>query len=161
MSLSIRHKLPLLVAGQAQKEVTHNEALAAIDRALQLAVVSRSVTAPPAAVAGDSYLVPAGASGAWAGEEGRIALFDGVGWVFSDPVTGTAVWVADEQGSIVWNGGWSSGWPVSALMVGERLLFGVATAEIAEPVGGSIVDVEARACLGALLSALRSQGVID
>jgi hypothetical protein len=55
MSNTIRHSLPLLAAGQAQKEVTHNEALLAIDRQLQLSVVSRTRAQPPTVpVAGES-----------------------------------------------------------------------------------------------------------
>lgn len=41
-------KLPFLAAAQAQKHVTHNEALALVDLVVQLAVVSDSVNAPPA-----------------------------------------------------------------------------------------------------------------
>ena len=41
--------LPLLAAGQSQKEVTHNAALTQLDMLMQSAVVAAFVTAPPAA----------------------------------------------------------------------------------------------------------------
>ena len=54
---------------QAQKHVTVNEALARLDAAAQLRVISFAETTPPAsAVDGAGYLVPAGATGAWAGQ---------------------------------------------------------------------------------------------
>ena len=42
-------KLPLLVAEQAQKHVTHNEALRALDAMVQLAVKDRDLATPPGA----------------------------------------------------------------------------------------------------------------
>ena len=39
--------LPLIDAAQAQKHVTHNEALRLLDALVQLAVESRTLTAPP------------------------------------------------------------------------------------------------------------------
>ncbi|MPT23459.1 MAG: DUF2793 domain-containing protein, partial [Starkeya sp.] len=62
--------LPLLAAAQAQKHVTHNEALMLLDAATQLAVLDRTRTAPPASpLPGDRHLVAPGASGAFAGHE--------------------------------------------------------------------------------------------
>ena len=43
-----RLALPLLSPGQAQKEMTHNEALALIDLAVQASVESVGATVPPA-----------------------------------------------------------------------------------------------------------------
>lgn len=46
-----------------------------------LPVISMSLTAPPSAPAvGDTYLVAAGATGAWAGYEGKIAEWSGTAW---------------------------------------------------------------------------------
>ena len=60
--------LPLLEASQAQKHVTHNEALLLLDAMVHLAVISRALAAPPASPGdGDRYLVAASATGAgWA-----------------------------------------------------------------------------------------------
>ncbi|GAA0239876.1 hypothetical protein LNAOJCKE_3196 [Methylorubrum aminovorans] len=61
--------LPLIAGGQAQKHVTHNEALALLDTLVQLAVLDKDRTAPPASPAeGDRYLIAANdPSGAWTG----------------------------------------------------------------------------------------------
>ncbi|SET83724.1 DUF2793 domain-containing protein [Oceanicella actignis] len=89
--------LPLLAAGQAQKHVTVNEALTRLDSLFMLAVESRAVMSPPAGAAeGDRYIVPAGASGDWAGRDGDIAVFVNGGWDFVTPRTGWRAFVADE-----------------------------------------------------------------
>ena len=55
--------LPLLEASQAQKHVTHNEALLLLDAMLHLAVISRALATPPASPGdGDRYLVAASAT---------------------------------------------------------------------------------------------------
>ena len=46
MDETANHKLPLIRASQAQKHVTHNEALLTLDAALQLSVASRSLSNP-------------------------------------------------------------------------------------------------------------------
>ena len=96
--------LPLLAAAQAQKHVTHNEALILLDAATQLAVLDRTRTAPPASpLPGDRYLVAAGASGAFAGHEGEIALYDS-GWRFLAPRAGWRAYVAGEARSLLFDG---------------------------------------------------------
>jgi hypothetical protein len=161
MTRSIRHGMPFLMAGQSQKEVTHNEALQTIDMKLHLGVASRSVSeAPEDAVAGDAYIVPYGATGVWSGAEGSIALFDGFGWAYTSPVSGSVAWVADERCMVVWEESWSSGWPVSSLIVDNRALFSAPAIEISGPQGGTVVDAEARAVLFDLLAALRDQGIL-
>jgi hypothetical protein len=47
MTATPRLSLPLLAAGQAQKHVTHNDALTRLDGLIHLAVASRSETTPP------------------------------------------------------------------------------------------------------------------
>lgn len=162
MSATMRHGLPLLATGQAQKDVTHNEALLAIDRQLHLAVVSRGLGSPPTApVAGESYIVGPGASGAWAGQGDMVASFDGGGWLFSRPVRGSLAWIVDEGVFAVYDGGWSAGgWPVAGLDIGGRPVLSVAPVPVAAPVGGSIVDAEARVAIADVLAALRAQGIL-
>ena len=96
--------LPLLAAAQAQKHVTHNEALLELDAVIQLSVVTRGLAAPPAASDGERYLVAARASGAWAGQAGKIALAQGGGWVFLTPRKGWRMWVEDEGKLLVFDG---------------------------------------------------------
>jgi hypothetical protein len=42
--------LPYILAAQAQKHVTHNEALRILDGLVQLSVLDRDLTAPPGAL---------------------------------------------------------------------------------------------------------------
>ncbi len=162
MSETIRHQLPLLAAGQAQKEVTHNEALLAIDRQLQPSVLSRSLPEPPVMpVIGASYIVPPDPTGIWAGQQDGLAFFDGYGWIYTRPAVGSLVWVADEAVFTVFDSGWSTGgWPAAALRIAGRTVLGAPPTSISAPAGGGVVDAEARAILVAIANALRDQGII-
>ena len=85
--------LPLIAAAQAQKHVTHNEALALIDALVQMAVESMALAAPPAMPAeGARYVVAAGATGAWAGKSGQLAIVSGGGFTFQTPRPGFLVY---------------------------------------------------------------------
>ncbi|GGE95119.1 hypothetical protein GCM10007285_23470 [Stappia taiwanensis] len=97
--------LPLIASSQAQKHVTHNEALRALDALVQLSVRTRSLGAPPATPQeGARYIVAPAASGAWAGAEGAIAAFQDGSWSVFAPAAGWRAWVEDEAGTIVWDG---------------------------------------------------------
>lgn len=142
--------LPLIASAQAQKHVTHNEALARLDALAQLAVHDRHRTVPPGApAAGDRHLVAAGAGGAWAGQDGRIALYDG-GWTFLVPRAGWRVFVADERATLVHTGaGWSdllagtpSGGAVTLRAVEEELVLAGAA------VASTILIPNRAICLG-------------
>jgi hypothetical protein len=163
MNQSVRHGIPLLASGQAQKEVTHNEALQLIDRRLQLSVVSRRVAEPPKApTPGSAFIVPDGAIGVWAGHPDRIASFDGFGWTFDAPMPGWIVWIGDEGLFGIFDGSWSAGiWPISALRIGERHVLAAPPATIASPSGGTVIDAESRQKIGEILDALRAQGLIQ
>ena len=68
--------LPYILAAQAQKHVTHNEALRLLDGLVQLSVLDRDLTAPPGSPAdGDRYIVASGATGDWAGWDLNVALW--------------------------------------------------------------------------------------
>ena len=57
--------LPLLLAEQAQKHVTHNEALRLLDALVQMRVVEQGLTTPPGSPTdGEIYVPGSGASGA-------------------------------------------------------------------------------------------------
>lgn len=157
-----RLALPLLDAGQAQKEVTHNEALLALDRLLHVRLASRSVAAPPTGAAvGTAYLVPGAASGAWSGGAGQIAVREGAGWRLAAPVPGMIAFVADENLFLFYDTGWSDGaWPAAGLRVAGRTVLAGSPATIAAPSGGTVIDTESRLVINALIAALRSQGVI-
>lgn len=101
--------LPLLAASQAQKHVTHNEALMQLDALVQLCVASRSVL--PAATADDGvrWIVPDGATGDVAGRDRQIAWRVDGALRFLTPATGWRAWIADEARLVVWDGAaWSN-----------------------------------------------------
>ncbi len=111
MSETTKLRLPLLAAAQAQKHVTHNEALQRLDALLHLEVLDRHLAVPPASPAdGDRYIVGAAATGAWAGEDGHVAAWqDGV-WRFFEPQIGWRAFVRDEAALYVKA---ESGWIVA------------------------------------------------
>jgi hypothetical protein len=97
--------LPFLMAAQAQKHVTHNEALRALDAVVQLAVADKDLATPPGSPAdGARYLVAASPTGAWSGQTGKVAAFQDGAWAFYTPRTGWLAWVADEDKLYVWTG---------------------------------------------------------
>lgn len=108
--------LPLIAASQTQKEVTHNEALARLDTLAHLVLLDRDLTAPPAASDGDIYLVASSATGAWAGQEGRIACFADGFWSFYEPMTGLLAFIADEGTLAVYT---SAGWKNYGALLSE------------------------------------------
>ncbi|BAT58962.1 hypothetical protein GJW-30_1_01490 [Variibacter gotjawalensis] len=100
-----RLEFPLLMAAQAQKHITHNEALAMLDALVQLSVLDRDLKAPPDLPAsGARYLVATAPTGAWAGHAGDIAAWQSGGWSYFKPKVGWALWVADEAQLLVFNG---------------------------------------------------------
>jgi hypothetical protein len=97
--------LPLILPAQAQKHVTHNEALVQLDLMVQLAVLNRTLTTPPPLpTIGDRHIVAAGATGPWAGQAGRIAMFTQAGWQFTQPLNGWQAYVMAESQMAFFNG---------------------------------------------------------
>ena len=97
--------LPLIEASQAQKHVTHNEALLALDAAVHLSVISQSLSAPPASPAdGDRYLVAASATGEWLGHSGHIASRQAGSWRFAIAKPGWRLWVETDAVFLLFDG---------------------------------------------------------
>jgi len=98
--------LPLIQPSQAQKHVTHNEALRILDALVQMAVEQINVTAPPTGPdAGARYIVGAGATSAWAGRDGDVAVWEGSAWSFYTPSEGWVAYVIADQTQAVFSGG--------------------------------------------------------
>jgi len=76
-----------------------------------LSVASRTTTAPPASPAeGDRYIVPIGATGAWAGMVDQIAVWIDGAWEYHVPKVGWLAYIAEEDKLAVYKaGGWSAG----------------------------------------------------
>jgi hypothetical protein len=138
-----RHNLPLLAVSQAQKEITHNEALVRID-ALLHPVVEEELAAPPTATDSDigkCWLIAASPVGEWTGKTGQIAIWIGGSWRYSVPVDGMRVRVAAPDSDLVRN---------NAVWVSAPV--------IPDPANGTIIDAEARTAIAALLGYLRAIG---
>ena len=97
--------LPILEASQAQKHVTHNEALLILDAAIQMSVIARNATTPPVSPPeGVRYLLGASPSGAWAGHGGKLAVRQLGGWIFAVPREGWRLWAEDDDKLFVFDG---------------------------------------------------------
>ena len=139
---SERFALPLLFAGQIQKEVFVNQALATLDGLLHCAVEGEQPAPPPAPVDGSAWLVAAGAADAWAGHSGQIALRQAGQWLFV-PVCDGVQLLDRSRGQVRHR--IAGSWRAPALP--------------AAPAGGSVIDVQARQALAAVVAALQQWGV--
>lgn len=113
--------LPFIMPQQAQKHITHNEALQALDILVQPSVESRTIAAPPVApMLGEAWLVPPGATGLWAGHAHEIAAWQAGGWLFYDPAPGWQLYVKSDRTAYVFDAGdWV---PLASLGAGLRQL---------------------------------------
>jgi hypothetical protein len=139
---SPRFNLPLLFAGQAQKEAFVNEAHVLIDSLLHCAIEATAASPPASPIDGTNWLVDASPTGDWTGQAGKLACRQSGVWLFVTPKDG--MHVLDR----------SSGQ--------ERLYFGSwkAPTAPAAPIGGTTVDAEARAAIASLITVLRQAGVL-
>ncbi|EKE44505.1 ribonuclease III [Oceaniovalibus guishaninsula JLT2003] len=95
---SPRLDLPLIQPSQAQKHVTHNEAVLALDTVVQLSIAGFDLAAPPAdPLPGATYALGAAPSAEWAGQGGRLATWGPNGWRFIAPADGWIGW--DTEGA--------------------------------------------------------------
>jgi len=98
MTATPRHNLPLIVPAQAQKYITHNEALMTLDGLTQLSVESRTETVPPEpAPDGAAYIIGPDAGGAWLNKAGQIAVRSDGGWRYIVPKDGYLAWCLSEN----------------------------------------------------------------
>ena len=117
--------LPLIQPSQAQKHITHNEALKVLDLIVQMTVASRVVAVPPVAPSlGDCHIVGTGATGTWAGQVGKVTTFTGIVWEFYAPLVGWTAWVVDEATAVVYTG---TTWTSPAQSAGQFAQLGVST----------------------------------
>lgn len=139
-----RFALPLLAMAQAQKEVTHNEALTLLDALVQPVVEAGPLATPPSTPApGQAWIVGAGATGAWAGAEDTLALWTDGGWRFVTPAAGMRAQRLSDGAWLRFDG---SAW--------------IEPATVASPASGAVIDSEARAAIAALILALVGHGLL-
>jgi len=97
--------LPFIDGSQAQKHVTHNEALRILDDAIQIAVLDSALTTPPSSPAdGERYIVASGATGTWAGQGDTVATWETNAWRFLAPKAGWCVWSIADAALLVFDG---------------------------------------------------------
>ncbi|MFT4151569.1 MAG: DUF2793 domain-containing protein [Paracoccaceae bacterium] len=90
---SARLSLPFLLPAQAQKHVTHNEALDLLDLLVQMAIEAFDALTPPASpVEGPVWALGAAPTGDWAGQGGRLASWRNGAWAFVTPGAGWIGW---------------------------------------------------------------------
>lgn len=103
--ISYSLSLPFIAPSQAQKHVTHNEALRILDALTQLAVASDDTTsAPLSAAEGARYIIGNGATGDWAGHDGEVALLDNGTWRYFVPRAGWRAFVLAREALVVHDG---------------------------------------------------------
>ncbi len=140
-----RHRLPLLAVSQAQKEITHNEALVLIDALLHMAVEA-ALPAAPAVTDNDigkSWAINVAPTGAWANKAGQIACWVGGSWRFIVPHEGMRVWnKSTRRHSLFISGQWTT------------------APSVPNPTGGTAIDSEARTALVAILQYFRLIGIL-
>jgi hypothetical protein len=104
MEDSARLAMPFMQQGQAQKHVTHNEALEVLDILVQMTVEAFGTDQPPAAPEeGQVWALGPTPGGGWVGQEfGTLAAWSHGGWYFIKPRTG---WRAAHGDDLrVWTG---------------------------------------------------------
>ena len=163
MEATPRLSLPMLVPGQAQKELFHNEALARLDAIVAAAVEEPPRNDPPASVEnGACYIIGSSPVDEWSQYADHLAAFGSAGWRYVAPAPGLSVWIKTSANFATYG---PSGWEIgtvraSRLIVEGEQVVGPRAAPIADPAGGLTVDAEARAALGQVLAALRQHGLI-
>lgn len=164
MSATPRLVLPMIAAGQAQKELFHNEALQVLDVLVAAAIEGPPLASPPTSpVIGSCYLIAASPTGEWTGHAQKLAAYTSGGWRFIAPRDGMEALVRSSGTTAAYrNGSWEIG-TLSGSQVtidGDKVV-GARGPAIAAPAGGTVVDPEARAAIGEILVRMREHGLID
>ncbi len=88
--------MPLIMPAQAQKHVTHNEAVELLDMIVQMTLEATNASTPPSSPGeGQAWALGTSPTGDWAGQAGMIASWRGGGWLLVTPQDGWMAWVKD------------------------------------------------------------------
>lgn len=100
--------LPYILSAQAQKHVTHNEALRRLDGMVQLVVQAEAGAPPGSPAEGQCYAVGSSPTGTWSSKSGKLALFEDGAWIYLTPKPGWIGWFVDADRQMIWTGSaWS------------------------------------------------------
>lgn len=163
METSARFGVPLLVPGQAAKESAHNEALSVLEVAIQPVVEGAPLAAPLGSPqVGQAWIVANSATGAFAGQDGAIALYTAGGWRFLAAFEGLRAYDRSSGLDRTFQGGsWSHGIAnVASIKVGGQQVVGARQTAIPSPQGGATVDASARSAIDLIIAALVAHGLI-
>lgn len=102
--------LPIMAPAQAQKHVTHNEALLLLDGSTQLVLDGVGTETPPITpVSGETHFIGPSPTGLWAQQAGAIAQWQNDQWRFQAPREGWRAWdVMSDQLVTYKSGNWIS-----------------------------------------------------
>lgn len=102
-------ELPYILPSQAQKHVTHNEALQRLDAVTQLTVTATLATPPSDPEEGTCYDIAPSSAGAWTGKSGNLAFRQDGDWIFITPKDGWRGWfLAEDKLKIHDGGAWAA-----------------------------------------------------
>lgn len=115
MTQTTKLNLPHILPAQAQKEVTHNDALNLLDIFTRPTVLEMDKNTPPGSpVAGDCYVVGNSPTGEFVDHEQEVACYTANGWVFAVPFKWLDVVNETDQSRYVYDG---SAWvPMGLIM---------------------------------------------
>jgi hypothetical protein len=107
--------LPFILPSQAQKHVTHNEALLTLDALVHLAIVAESSTPPASPMESSVFLIGPEPSGPWTGRQEQLAAWQDGAWAFLQPKDGWRAWFVTDLSLKVFAGGlWRDALPAEA-----------------------------------------------
>ncbi|MCX8996713.1 DUF2793 domain-containing protein [Rhizobiaceae bacterium BDR2-2] len=100
-------EMPYILPSQAQKHVTHNEALQRLDATVQLTLAATLASPPASPEEGRCFAIALGADGEWSGRDGRIAMRQDGAWIYLAPRAGWRAWDMAGGRLLVYDGdGW-------------------------------------------------------
>jgi len=130
-------------AGQAHKELFHNEALVRIDFLVHPTV--QAIETDPTTIVplpGQAWLVGPGATNDWLDHDDQIAGWTGNGWLFIAPVALMRIYIESTDNFAVYRGSWQL------------------TDAVARPEAGAVIDNEARIAIDSIMAVLETQGIL-
>jgi hypothetical protein len=157
-----RLALPYLYVAQAQKEVTHNEALQRLDMVVQGVAEDILDAPPPSPTEGQCWLVSPSPTAEWTDHADAIAQWTAGGWRYVDAFAGLHIWMRNTGVNLRHNGiSWTADLTAASLRIGGQQVVGPRGPSISAPSGGAVVDTECRAQVSELIAALQAHGLIS
>ncbi len=104
MSTTPNLALTYIASSQAQKEVTHNDALNDLDFMAQATAIDHTISTPPTSPnTGDTYIIGPSPTGAWTGFANAVTGYY-AGASIKPPLTGWTTWTKNDNRLLYYNG---------------------------------------------------------